>query len=145
MLSGMLAAKELTQVEVFRANPITELAFKQIKGVYWYAAYGTYCVVMMKDIGYINATKLCRLSGKDYGDWSRLKGSQELIRTLESIVGSTATKRVYTFNETEEDKLISGTYCHPDLIPTIACWASTDFKLKVYSPVVNECVRLGKL
>ena len=34
------------------------------------------------------------------------------------------------------DRLISGTYCHPDLIPHIACWVSVDFAMKV-SKVVN--------
>src|SRR6202021_213067 len=36
-----------------------------------------------------------------------------------------------TENIAAEDKLISGTYCHPDLIPHIACWISPGFGLTV--------------
>src|SRR3981189_1065548 len=43
---------------------------------------------------------------------------------------------VKTDNNTPTEQLKSGTYCHPDLIPHIACWVSVDFALKV-SKVVN--------
>ena len=62
---------------------INELVFEQIEGNFWYAAYGQFRVVMMKDTGYINATKLCNSGGKEFKKWSRLNGSQELIQALE--------------------------------------------------------------
>src|SRR5438477_10843698 len=62
---------------------ISEVAFEQISGNYWYAAYGSFRVVMMKDTGYINATKMCTSGGKIFREWSRLKGSTELINALE--------------------------------------------------------------
>ena len=46
-------------------------------------------------------------------------------------------KKIVTFNQTEEDKLISGTYVHVDLIPHIACWISPKFARKV-SKIVND-------
>ena len=45
-------------------------------------------------------------------------------------------KKVNPSNATEMDHLISGTYCHPSLIPHIACWVSPDFALKV-SEIIN--------
>jgi len=45
-------------------------------------------------------------------------------------------KKVNPSNATEMDRLISGTYCHPSLIPHIACWVSPDFALKV-SEIIN--------
>ena len=42
-------------------------------------------------------------------------------------------KNVITINETIEDRLISGTYCHPILVPDIAGWISTEFKIKAHS------------
>ena len=39
---------------------------------------------MMKDTGYINATKLCSSGGREYKKWSRLNGSQELIQAIET-------------------------------------------------------------
>src|SRR3977135_1737736 len=61
----------------------SELVFDQIEGNFWYAAYGPFRVIMMKDTGYVNATKLCSSGGKKYENWVRLNGSQELIQALE--------------------------------------------------------------
>src|SRR3981189_134123 len=63
---------------------LSELVFEQIEGNFWYAAYGPFRVVMMKDTGYINATKLCSSGGKVYGDWIKNKSSRELIQALET-------------------------------------------------------------
>ena len=45
------------------------------------------------------------------------------------IIGdrSFACKKVNPSKTSVEDRIISGTYCHPDLIPHIACWVSADF------------------
>src|SRR3977135_2650885 len=98
---------------------------------------------MMKDTGHINATKLSSSGGKEYNKWSRLQSSQELINAYENKLAlenthdaATSTLEdtdrqmwrpvtppcipVVTSNTTEVDCLISGTYCHPPLIPHIA-------------------------
>src|SRR3977135_2952342 len=61
---------------------LSDLVFDQIEGNFWFAAYGPFRVIMMKDTGYINATKLCSSGGRDYYNWSRLKGSHELIQAI---------------------------------------------------------------
>ena len=66
-----------------RYTILSELTFEQIKDNYWYAAYGPFRVVMDKFNGYINATKLCSAGGKNYCDWSRLKGNNQLIILLQ--------------------------------------------------------------
>src|SRR5271156_4611206 len=46
---------------------------------------------------------------------------------------------MYCFENTNTacmEQLISGTYCHPDLKPHIACWVSSDFAMKT-SKIVN--------
>ena len=63
---------------------LSELVFEQIEGNFWYAAYGPFRVIMMKDTGYINATKLCSSGGKAYRDWSKNNASKELINALEN-------------------------------------------------------------
>ena len=45
---------------------ISELVFDQIEGNFWYATYGPFRVIMMKDTGYVNATKVCSSGGKKY-------------------------------------------------------------------------------
>src|SRR5436190_20063734 len=63
---------------------ISKVAFEQISGNYGYGAYGPFRVIMMKDTGYINVTKMCTSGGKDFKDWSRLKGSHQLIEALKN-------------------------------------------------------------
>src|SRR5271156_2028399 len=64
---------------------LSDVCFEQIKNNYWYGLYGDFHVVLDKTNGYANATKMCRAGGKDYKDWSRLKGTQELIQTLQIL------------------------------------------------------------
>jgi KilA-N domain/Protein of unknown function (DUF3627) len=101
--------------------------------------------------------------GKEYKEWIKNKSSQQLIQTLQTHMALENTqsnfqnsdcilqnrggrilpplpppcKYIGTENRTDVERLISGTYCHPDLIPHIACWISPDFALKV-SKVVNS-------
>src|SRR3981189_3570159 len=119
---------------------LSELVFEQIEGNFWYAAYGPFRVVMMKDTGYINATKMCSSGGKEYKEWIKNKPSKELIQALENTHGSSENsdsslqdgnggitplpsplcKFVQTMNSTDVERIISGTYIHPDLVPTVA-------------------------
>ena len=116
----------------------------------------------MKDSGYVNATKLCKDGGKRFYDWKRLDHTKELVAALESESGHQAFGNTQQNNLTLEDRvahipvsqsqafyfdkgdntsevgrLLSGTYCHPLLIPHIACWISATFALKV-SQIVND-------
>src|SRR3977135_1688185 len=138
---------------------ISELVFEQIERNFWFAAYGPFRVVMMKDTGYINATKLCSSGGKECKKWSRLIGSHELIQALEKDLAleithgtSTSTlqdgkdqiwplpsplcKSVQTRNETEVECVISDTYIHPDLVPSVAGSISPEFQI-MSNRVVN--------
>jgi len=124
---------------LFLLNMLSEIAFEQIEGNYWYAAYGPFRVVMMKDTGYINATKMCSSGGKKYKDWIRNRAGQEVVQALErkmahenthgSLVNSNITLQVgkaeisalpsppckfdQTMNSTDKERIISGTYIHP--------------------------------
>jgi hypothetical protein len=70
--------------------------------------------------GYINATRMCYLKGLDYKDWE--KENEQLIVTLEKTLGAAPCITL-----TNMGSVISGTYCHPLLIPQIALWMSPSF------------------
>ena len=139
---------------------IKELVFEQIEGNFWYAAYGPFRVVMMKDTGYINATKMCSSGGKNYCDWSLLNSSHELINALaidlalENTHGASAStlrdgnqqicglpsplcKFIQTRNSTDMERIISGIYIHPDLVPSVAGWISPSIQLMANRVVVG--------
>src|SRR3981189_2800608 len=132
---------------------LSEIAFEQIGGNFCYAAYGPFRVVMMKDTGYINVTKMCADGGKHFYHWKENKTSQAFTHALEKMIDNegkavqisshgipgeenSVFKTMITQNRNDVATLISGTYCHPDLIPHIACWISPEFALMV-SKVIN--------
>ena len=138
-------------------NSLSDIAFLQIRDNFYLGIYDVFTVVMMKDCGFVNASKLCRDGGKEFFDWKRNKSSQELIDTLcrhmaqdstqvndltcgdakPNILGL-AFKSMVANRDSDEGRLICGTYCrHPLLIPHIAAWISSEFALKV-SKIVNN-------
>ncbi len=141
---------------------LSEVAFQQIKDNYYYGAYGEFRVIIEKSNGFINATKMCKVGGKDYYDWSRLKSTHQLIQTLQMVLalentqaqienstntlgdpvpgipgrGSLQCFKVVQGGNEDADRLIAGTYIHPDLVPSIAGWISPLFQLNA-NRVVN--------
>ena len=67
---------------------LSELVFEQIEGNFWYAAYGPFRVVMMKDNGYINATKMCTDGDKHFFRWKENKTSQALIQAMQEMLSN---------------------------------------------------------
>ena len=136
---------------------LSPICFRQIRDNFYFGQYGNFNVVIDKSNGFVNATKLCADGGKKFCHWNETKVSKELINTLQqynfnialdddqtqepwsianySPVGE-VTRYIHTLNVSEDDKAISGTYCHPLLIPHIACWVSPQFALKAAS-IIN--------
>src|SRR3977135_4533587 len=123
---------------------LSDIAYEQIEGNFWYGCYGVFRVVMMKDCGFINARKLCADGGKDLQHWHENKSSKELLSCLATKLGECGDfesilvrKHVRTANQTDNQKAISGTYFNPLIIPHIACWISPEFAIRV-SDIVNH-------
>ena len=136
---------------------LSEISFAHIRDNFWIGYYGPFQVVIDKSNGFINAAKMCSSGGKDFKDWYRLKGTHNLIHALDQVMAlenthghltdsnltlrdsseqicsevSPPCKLIQTSNNNPTEQLISGTYCHPDLVPHIACWVSPSFALKV--------------
>lgn len=137
---------------------LAQLGTQHIRDQYFYGYYGQFHIVVDKTDGYINASNLCLDGGKKFYHWSETKISKQLIDTLKhfnydwatnnaaiqdpwytdnySPLNDEVTRYIQTNNISDNDKAISGTYCHPLLIPHIACWISPEFALKVAS-IVN--------
>jgi len=82
---------------------------------------------MNKD-GYINATKICEKSGKEFDDWIIIDTSKEYIDALASMVNIPTNKLM--IKPVLENNLC-GTYVHPLMIPQIASWTSPAFAVKI--------------
>src|SRR3977135_731115 len=56
---GTLKSDNSSKTEDPQVNTVSDISYKQIRGDFWNAAYLGFQVVMIKDTGYINATKMC--------------------------------------------------------------------------------------
>ena len=59
---------------------LNDICYEYIKDNFYYSKFGDFTLVVDKNTGCFNATKLCKQGNKDFSDWSRLKRVQELIK-----------------------------------------------------------------
>ena len=97
---------------------LSEVAFAHIKDGYWFAKYFDMYVTIRKEDGYINASKQCKDAGKEFKHWKRNKSTIAMVAAFEKThTALSFLQKVTTHNTSDGEKLISGTYAHPLLIP----------------------------
>lgn len=109
-------------------SDILNICYKLIDKKFSYGRYGSIIIVMENKFGYVNATHLCNKFGKKFRHWLELDTSQELITEVsdeEQISEEQVIKKYATTNSET-----SGTYIHPDIIFSIASWASPSFAVQ---------------
>ncbi|UOX38637.1 KilA N domain protein [Finch poxvirus] len=130
----------------------SNLVTREIDERFCYIKYDQFNLIMMKENNYINATKLCKLGGKEFKKWVRLEGSKELIKTVEEannywkIKSSDSDLNRMILEVKNEYNIecqyeVAGYYVHPDLLPHICSWISP-FAIKV-SKIIN-CYMSGQ-
>ncbi|AAR83573.1 transcriptional regulator [Canarypox virus] len=133
----------------------SNLVTREIDERFCYIKYDDFDLIMMKENGFINATKLCKLGKKEFYKWTRLDGTKELIKKVQEMNNIWKVKPgppdleglemiIVIESEGKNGKKyeVSGSYVHPDLIPHIASWISPLFAIKV-SKIIN-CYVSGK-
>jgi hypothetical protein len=118
-------------------NTLRDLIFENIDDKYAWGNYGEFKVMMMRENGYINVTKLCKEGGKEFFTWKQNKSSELFLEAVFPALGIPRAGLLITINSGNTDTLIRGTYAHPELVPHIASWVSASFAIKV-SRIVNE-------
>ncbi|AUD40226.1 N1R/p28 family protein [Flamingopox virus FGPVKD09] len=133
----------------------SDLVTREIDERFCYIKYDTFELIMMKENNYVNATKLCKLGGKDFHRWKRLDGSKALIEEIKRINNVWKIKSappdlggleviitVESEGKSNKKYEVAGSYVHQDLLPHIASWISPSFAIKV-SKIIN-CYVSGK-
>ena len=122
---------------------LSTIAFEQIHAQYYRGKYGDFEVIIDKNTGYINATKLCVDASKDLGiekrfrHWRENKFTGVFLDDVSLVAGIPATNLLKLVKGKPVE--ITGTYAHPDLVPHIASWASPKFAIRV-SKIVNAAL-----
>uniref|UniRef100_A0AAT9UR33 KilA N domain protein n=1 Tax=Condorpox virus TaxID=3049970 RepID=A0AAT9UR33_9POXV len=122
------------------------LITKDLNEKFYCIRYNELELIIMRENNYINATKLCKLRGREFKNWMRLSESTKLIEEIDKINRIWKTDSDDTFTEViikvnlggrnTLDKIISGSYVHQDLVPYITSWISPLFTVKV-SKIIN--------
>lgn len=118
-------------------SSLNDICYEQIIENYCYALFGDFKLVIDKDTGFFNATKLCKNGGKSFKHWLENKKSKELIQYLSSSRNSGRQEIIYEVRKGTDRNAINGTYVVKDLITHIACWISKEFYVKVNNIVIN--------
>lgn len=122
---------------------ISRIIFKDVKenNQYGYGMYGDFKVIIMKENGFINATKLCDLDGKQFCHQLQNESCKKLIETAKkSIKDKTGEDIEVIIKINNTINKLRGTYVHQKLIVHIASWVSSDFAMQVSDIVDNYMV-----
>lgn len=85
--------------------------------------------------GYINATAMCRVAGKQFKHYNSNAQTKAFLAALESEVGIPTSKLVHSVSG--GDFRIQGTWVHPQVAIHLAQWLSPVFAVKVSQWVYN--------
>ncbi|AVG46780.1 N domain-containing protein [Acanthamoeba polyphaga mimivirus] len=135
-LSGSKTTKPVQKSNklVKEKHDIRNISYKEINDKYSWGKYGSFKVIIMKENGYINATKLIHLASdkKKLNDWTRGKQAEEYITEISEITGLTKNELIiYVAGSSRYLTQTRGTYMHPLLITQLAYWISPIFAAKI--------------
>lgn len=123
--------------------PLNIMCYQCIKDSFYYGKFGDFKIVVDKDTGYFNATKLCEQGGKEYNVWTCLDTTKNMLSYYyENRLGDMYIG--YVIEGNDEDKLakrITGTYLPKELFLNIASWISFDFYDKCNNIIIDHYVK----
>lgn len=85
--------------------------------------------------GYINATAVCKASGKELKHYLENKGTKEFLLELEGSVGIPTDQLVQIINSGRNE--LRGTWVHPQVAINLGQWASPKFAVAVSKWVLD--------
>ncbi|CCU55323.1 N1R/p28-like protein [Adoxophyes honmai entomopoxvirus 'L'] len=117
---------------------LIDICYEQIKDQYYYGLFGEFRLIIDKNTGYFNATKLCKDAGVKLTRWLESEKSKELIKYYNNFLlsdnpgGLIIDKKdvsIYVINVqgNKINNTISGTYVYKKLLLDIASWISIEF------------------
>ncbi|CCU56200.1 N1R/p28-like protein [Mythimna separata entomopoxvirus 'L'] len=127
-------------------SSLNDICYEQIKDSFHYGLFGDFKLIIDKNTGYFNATKLCKDGGKKFKHWYENSKSKELIefyneKLSAGIPANTNNnkKSHYYINlkGTEINNIISGTYVYKNILLKIGSWISNEFYDKCSNIIEN--------
>jgi hypothetical protein len=122
---------------------LSECVYEHIKDTFYYGLFGDFKLVIDKNTGYFNATKLCIEGGnKHFRQWKVLEKSKRMIEYYHNSrrQNPDVYYEVNGYNKDKIDCQITGTYVPKELILDIASWISIEFYDKCNNIIINYFV-----
>ncbi|CCV02484.1 hypothetical protein IIV31_112L [Armadillidium vulgare iridescent virus] len=118
---------------------LNDICYEQIKDNFHHGIFGDFKLVVDKETGYFNATKLCKDGGKKFRNWTVLEKSKKLLRFYDhkNRGHNHGLYEVKGANKNETDAKITGQYVSKELILDIASWISIEFYDKCNEIIVD--------
>lgn len=80
--------------------------------------------------GYVNATQMCKASGKLWGNYAQLDSTKAYWEALSSDIGIPISELVLTIRGgNDEQRRSQGTWVHPEIAIDLAQWVSVEFRI----------------
>lgn len=113
----------------------TDIIYEDINDDYAYGYLGIVKLIICKEDGYGNVTKMCADIGttKEFRKWKCLNSTPGMLRYMSKRTGVPEDDLIR--DEPNLPNHLKGTYAHPKLIPIIASWVS-----KIFSVMVSDIV-----
>lgn len=127
-------------------DSLISVCMQHIEDVYYYGQWGDFKIIIDSRNGFVNATKLCSIGGKVFGEWLKNKQSKsymDFVKQIHSAGNDGNFNLLYEYKggRSETANILRGTYVHKDLIVQIACWVSNVFAYKVTEIVHHVLIK----
>ena len=110
----------MENIELYNMENIelSECIYEHIKDSFYYGVFGDFKLVIDKNTGYFNATKLCIVGAKHFRQWKVLEKSRRLIEYYQKNrrQNSDVYYEIKGSNKDKTEKQFTGTYVPKELI-----------------------------
>ena len=122
---------------------LKQVCYEQIKDSFYYGLFGDFKLIIDKNTGCFNATKLCDLTGKQFRGWARLQHSKALIEYYTKTRRADLHGVFYEIKGYQHDnrKYITGQYICKELFLALAIWISVEFYDKCSKIVLDYLMK----
>jgi len=122
---------------------LKQVCYEHIKDSFYYGLFGDFKLVIDKNTGCFNATKLCDLTGKNFRNWARLQHSKALIEYYTKRCRSDLSGIFYEVKAAQYglSKETTGQYICKELFLALAIWISVEFYDKCSKIVLDYLIK----
>ena len=112
---------------------IGDVVYEKITEGYWYGMYADFKVIIKRENGYVNGTKLCTDNNKMIKNWLRNAATKILLDKFKEMYPGVLDQILIKGGKNVD---VRGTYIHPLLIPSLVSWVSPEYTLHINN-VIN--------